>query len=71
MTEDKSGSGRDQGREGTAGEKALEGARGGVVIPIQTAPLDITNQVGGLPPADSPAAPDTPAGSVPSGAGEE
>jgi hypothetical protein len=52
VDKDKRGSeaGRDEG-------KALEeGARGGVILPIEVAPMDIVDQVGGLPPAgDAPA----------------
>lgn len=43
-----------------------EGARGGMILPIQAAPADITNQVGGIPlaghgPANT--APASPSGS--------
>jgi hypothetical protein len=61
-----------QSPEAPSNDKLLEGARGGVVLPIQTAPLDITNQVGGLPPADSGSAGGGAGdGSAASGSGEE
>lgn len=55
--------GQGQVKEG----KALEEARGSIVLPIQTAPIDITNHAGGRPTGGGGSQGD----SAPSGSGSD
>ena len=59
----------DSGGDSVRHVELSEGAKAGLIMPIQTAPLDITNQVSGPPAPASPPAQAPP--SPPSGSSQE